>query len=281
MAVFRIWGSLSGGYEEYYLLGYNAVECHLLSRWTLKMETICSSETSVDTQRTIRRATCRCHLLSRWFLAQLIFFDTEDWGDMFLRNIGWHSTNYMVCHLQVPPAFTLISRSAYFLEPEDGGDMFLRNVGWHSTDYTACRMQVPPAFTLISCSACFFRHWRWRRYVPPKLRVNLNGLHGVISQIMILLWRDYSRSRTTTEKAPIFPFTLTVISVKKSLAVCHVFSLRRTKSVLLHVTSVSEESSGLTQRQLEYQPHRWGGSSAVSYNRDHGSNLCPDIGWPK
>jgi hypothetical protein len=29
-----------------------------------------------------------CHLFSRWFLAELIFFDPEDGGDMFLRNVG-------------------------------------------------------------------------------------------------------------------------------------------------------------------------------------------------
>jgi hypothetical protein len=32
----------------------------------------------------------------------------------------------------------------------------------------------------------FFRPWRWRRYVPPKRRLTLNGLHGVISQKMAL-----------------------------------------------------------------------------------------------
>jgi hypothetical protein len=32
----------------------------------------------------------------------------------------------------------------------------------------------------------FFRPWRWRRYVPPKRRLTLNGLHGVISQKMVL-----------------------------------------------------------------------------------------------
>jgi hypothetical protein len=31
-----------------------------------------------------------------------------------------------------------------------------------------------------------FRPWRWRRYVPPKRRLKLNGLHGVTSQKMIL-----------------------------------------------------------------------------------------------
>jgi hypothetical protein len=39
--------------------------------------------------------------------------------------------------------------------------------------------------------ACWFpelilRPWRWRRYVPPKRLVHLNGLHSVISQKMML-----------------------------------------------------------------------------------------------
>jgi hypothetical protein len=32
----------------------------------------------------------------------------------------------------------------------------------------------------------FLRPWRWRWYVPPKLRFKFNTLHGVISQKMIL-----------------------------------------------------------------------------------------------
>jgi hypothetical protein len=32
----------------------------------------------------------------------------------------------------------------------------------------------------------FLRPWIWRRYVPPKRRLKLNGLHGVISQKIIL-----------------------------------------------------------------------------------------------
>jgi hypothetical protein len=31
-----------------------------------------------------------------------------------------------------------------------------------------------------------FRSWTWRRYVPPKRRLTLNGLQGVISQKMVL-----------------------------------------------------------------------------------------------
>jgi hypothetical protein len=31
-----------------------------------------------------------------------------------------------------------------------------------------------------------FRPWKWKRYVPSKRRLTLNGLHGVISQTMVL-----------------------------------------------------------------------------------------------
>jgi hypothetical protein len=34
----------------------------------------------------------KIHLLARWFAE--IFFDSEDGGDTFLRNVGYHSTHY-------------------------------------------------------------------------------------------------------------------------------------------------------------------------------------------
>jgi hypothetical protein len=43
---------------------------------------------------------------------------------------------------------------------------------------------------LVSCSA-YFLPWRWRRYVPPKRRLTLNRLHGVISQKMVLFKIQY------------------------------------------------------------------------------------------
>jgi hypothetical protein len=68
--IYRMWGSHSGGYEQNYLLGYNAV-WSVESQPTLrrnisppsseaknkqsKIEAICSSETSGDFQRTTRR----------------------------------------------------------------------------------------------------------------------------------------------------------------------------------------------------------------------------------
>jgi hypothetical protein len=54
-----------------------------------------------------------------------------------------------------------------------------------------------PKFWLTDCSAChllsccflarlIFRPWRWRQYVPPKRRLTFNGLHGVMSQKIVL-----------------------------------------------------------------------------------------------
>jgi hypothetical protein len=42
---------------------------------------------------------------------------------------------------------------------------------------------LPPACSLVCWT--ILRPWRWRQYVPPKRRVQLYGLHGVISQKMI------------------------------------------------------------------------------------------------
>jgi hypothetical protein len=42
---------------------------------------------------------------------------------------------------------------------------------------------------LLTCGfllSLFLRPWRWRRYFPPKRRLQLNGLHGVISQKIII-----------------------------------------------------------------------------------------------
>jgi hypothetical protein len=50
----RIWGSHSGGYEEYYLLGYKAIESQSTFR------------------RNISPPSSAFHLLSCWFLAELI-----------------------------------------------------------------------------------------------------------------------------------------------------------------------------------------------------------------
>jgi hypothetical protein len=42
-------------------------------------------------------------------------------------------------------------------------------------------------------SCLIHRRWRWRRYVPPKRRLTFSGLHGFISQkIVLLIGRSYT-----------------------------------------------------------------------------------------
>jgi hypothetical protein len=83
---------------------------------TLKLEVTCSSETSVDFQRTTRSYTPEDRTLnyhsrreSKILLSLLatcfytgfllgLFFDSENGGDMFLRNIGWLSAGYMALY---------------------------------------------------------------------------------------------------------------------------------------------------------------------------------------
>jgi hypothetical protein len=61
-----------------------------------------------------------------------------------------------------------------------------RVVHWVSTDVSdeniACHLLACWFFLLN----LFLRPWRWRRYVPPKRRLKPNGLHGGISQKMII-----------------------------------------------------------------------------------------------
>jgi hypothetical protein len=55
-----------------------------------------------------------------------------------------------------------------------------------SSSGTQSHTVEPHAFTFLNFWL-ILRPWRWRRYVPPKLWVTLNGLHGVISQKTELL----------------------------------------------------------------------------------------------
>jgi hypothetical protein len=51
----------------------------------------------------------------------------------------------------------------------------------------------------------FLQPWRWRRYVPPKRRLQLNRLHGVISQKMILFITTAVRTSSPTKTYLIGP----------------------------------------------------------------------------
>jgi hypothetical protein len=50
------------------------------------------------------------------------------------------------------------------------------------TNHNICSL----SFKQVESGTYFFRPLRWRRYVPPKRPLTLNGLHGVISQRMVL-----------------------------------------------------------------------------------------------
>jgi hypothetical protein len=52
--------------------------------------------------------------------------------------------------------------------------------------------------SLLFLPRLIFRPWRWRLYVSPKRRLTLNGLHGVISQ-KIVLSKYYSVGCRTQE----------------------------------------------------------------------------------
>jgi hypothetical protein len=82
----RILGVHGGGYEEYHLLGYDCLppDCLLvfaeIISLTLKMEAICSSETSVATQQ-----TTRCHIPEDDLQTVFIPFGDEVIQDKFVE----------------------------------------------------------------------------------------------------------------------------------------------------------------------------------------------------
>jgi hypothetical protein len=71
------WGSQSGGYEEFFLLGY-----------AFRRKSADVSEEHVG-------STFRAVYLLHAGLLLYLFFDPEYLGEMFLRNVGWLSTDYM------------------------------------------------------------------------------------------------------------------------------------------------------------------------------------------
>jgi hypothetical protein len=58
---------------------------------------------------------------------------------------------------------------------------------------------LPTCFHACFLFRLFFRPWRWRRYVPPKLRLTLNGLHRGISQKMVLFITTAVRTSNPTQ----------------------------------------------------------------------------------
>jgi hypothetical protein len=129
------------------------------------METICSSETSVDFQ---------------WTYFALLILQPWRWRQYPppKRQLTFNGPN-LLC---------------LFFDPEDGGNMLLRNVSWLSMDifcsaYSStlkmeaiCSFERSVDFQWTYFARLILRPWRWRQYAPPKLQLTFHGLHGVVSQ---------------------------------------------------------------------------------------------------
>jgi hypothetical protein len=98
----RIWGSHSGGYEELcFPLAFTLVSCSAYSS-TLKIEGTYTSETSVDTQRTILRYFPKDSTLLLYYLVVgLIYFYLLNWPlalcRLFLIRICHPCPEHCVC----------------------------------------------------------------------------------------------------------------------------------------------------------------------------------------
>jgi hypothetical protein len=101
---------LQGGRNNFSKQAACSSRCHLLACWflaeiissSLKMEATCSSETSVDTQRTTRRYipefATNHSLWSMFATCLLVLFDLDDGNITFLRNFGklvpWYTASH-------------------------------------------------------------------------------------------------------------------------------------------------------------------------------------------
>jgi hypothetical protein len=62
-----------------------------------------------------------------------------------------------------------------------------RTISNRGSKWTVTEPSKKPAWKQVESRArLIIQPWKWRRYIPPKRRLTLNGLHGVISQKMVL-----------------------------------------------------------------------------------------------
>jgi hypothetical protein len=97
MLLFIIWGSHSGGYEENYIVGYNAVQ-------SIEKSTDVSEEHIASIFRTKEQANKDTSV-------------TAKGGDMFLRNVGWLSTGYTALYVIFLFVVLLERNSCYIINP--------------------------------------------------------------------------------------------------------------------------------------------------------------------
>jgi hypothetical protein len=97
----RIWGSDSGGYDEFYLLGYNAVYS-IESQPTFRknMSPPSSGSKNKQSKKLVWKyvASRNSAPLDTWFHTGVLFglcFNSEYEDDVFFRNVGWLLTDNM------------------------------------------------------------------------------------------------------------------------------------------------------------------------------------------
>jgi hypothetical protein len=127
--LYRIWGSYSGGYEEYYLLEYNTL-----------------------------LATC-FHASSLLGL----FFNTQGGCNMFLRNVGWLSTDYMALY----PRRQYSSHTVYVVVSKSS---------WISS--VACQQMAAQG-----CPRSYSDLQSWKGSVPRDIAVLTSGV-----VILVFFW---------------------------------------------------------------------------------------------
>jgi hypothetical protein len=121
-----------------------------------------------------------CHPITCWNY----FFNPEDGGDMFLRNVGCNSTDYTASHPRrwySSCTFNFTMKNTIFWDITPCSPL-------KSTDVTEVHIAsiFGYAYHLLSRwfhAGLIFRPWRWRQCVPPKRRLTFNGLHRIIFQI--------------------------------------------------------------------------------------------------
>jgi hypothetical protein len=56
----------------------------------------------------------------------------------------------------------------------------IRNEGSKKNGYEEAYLLLATCFVFFPLTCLVIRPWRWKKYVPSKFRLNLNGLHGAI-----------------------------------------------------------------------------------------------------
>jgi hypothetical protein len=202
---------------------------------TLKMEPVCSSETSIKVYETMprrvledrflqvvccrqREATRDMHvrgLLSCWALSYSVGFEVFTAVIMKIRRrvVCWVATDVSEEHIasifrveeiisaSLPPAYVLVLAeiisstlkieaicSSLVLFPFvliSDASLTIRT----SRDFSVSHKVIVHIATRFHAGfllGLFFLPWTWRRYIPPKRPLTFNGLHGVISQNIVL-----------------------------------------------------------------------------------------------